>query len=166
MIYKAVIQISIKNLKVRFEKDPSLDHIEIVLRAPEQDDSVSEFMMRLSDTPSETLTAYDAGGNLRVLEIEDIVSVSVIKKELTILTETGVYTTRKSLQSLETVLNPLLFIRISRYEIVNIQKIVRYDFTLPGTLKLELNGGAETWASRRCIPQIRQRLLGKEGDRK
>ena len=155
-----------KDIKVRFEKDPSLNQIEIVLRAPEQDEYVSELLQRLSDTPSDTLTAYDKNGNLRVLEIEDIVSVSVIKKVVTILTETGVYTTRKSLQSLEMELNPLLFIRISRYELVNIQKIVRYDFTLPGTLKLELKGGAETWASRRCIPQIRQRLSGKEEKRK
>jgi ribose/xylose/arabinose/galactoside ABC-type transport system permease subunit len=34
-------------------------------------------------------------------------------------------------------------------------------FTISGTLRLELEGGMETWASRRCIPEIRRRLKGK-----
>ncbi len=33
--------------------------------------------------------------------------------------------------------------------------------TISGTLRLELEGGMETWASRRCIPEIRRRLKGK-----
>ena len=57
------------------------------------------------------------------------------------------------------------FLRISRFEIVNLNKVLRYDFTLAGTLRLELAGGIETWASRRCIPAIRKRLLGKEETR-
>ena len=32
-----------------------------------------------------------------------------------------------------------------------------------GTLRIEFNNGMETWASRRYIPLIRQRLAGEEG---
>ena len=55
-----------------------------------------------------------------------------------------------------------LSIFLDSIEIVNLDKVLRYDFTLAGTLRLELTGGIETWASRRCIPVIRKRLQGKE----
>ena len=50
---------------------------------------------------------------------------------------------------------------IKKFQIVNLAKVRRYDFTVAGTLRLELAGGMETWASRRCIPEIRRRLKGK-----
>ena len=64
-------------------------------------------------------------------------------------------------KSLEDILDKQRFVRISRYEIVNLEKILKYDFTVAGTLRIELTGGMETWASRRCIPAIRRRLTGK-----
>ena len=39
----------------------------------------------------------------------------------------------------------------------------KYDFTIGGTLRIEFSNGMETWASRRYIPLIRQRLSGEEG---
>ena len=82
-----------------------------------------------------------------------------------IITGDGSWYTRQTLQSLENMLDKNHFLRISRFEIVNLNKVLRYDFTLAGTLRLELAGGIETWASRRCIPAIRKRLLGREDAR-
>ena len=174
-----------KKIRVRFESDPSLENIEVVIRAAKQDETVQKLTELLSSvapatseneesagapeqTPavfSNTLQAYDDKGNLTVLNTEEIISVSVIQKVISIVTESGVFNSRQSLQSLEAELDPLLFIRISRYELINIRKVVRYDFTLPGTLRIEMESGYETWASRRCIPLIRQRLARKEGQK-
>ena len=63
----------------------------------------------------------------------------------------------------EEKLDPGKFVRVSRFEIVNLDKVTNFDFTLGGTLRLELTGGMETWASRRSIPIIKERLLGEEG---
>lgn len=71
-------------------------------------------------------------------------------------------TLRQPLQSIENALDGVKFVRISRYEIVNLDKIQKCDFTLNGTLRLELTGGIETWVSRRSIPSIRRRLSGRE----
>ncbi|MER2235290.1 MAG: LytTR family DNA-binding domain-containing protein, partial [Candidatus Limivicinus sp.] len=91
----------------------------------------------------------------------EIILASVDGKSVRIITADGKWLSRQTLQSLEETLDSHTFIRISRYEIVNLRKVARYDFTISGTLRLELEGGMETWASRRCIPEIRRRLKGK-----
>lgn len=154
-----------KRITLRFEPDPNLDHIDVVIRASAQNEEVTALMARLSEPPSDSLTVFDGLGNLRALSPNSIVLASVEGKLVHIITIDGSWYTRQSLQSLQDTLDKRRFLRISRYEIVNLDKVLRYDFTLAGTLRLELEGGIETWASRRCIPAIRKRLLGKEDAR-
>ena len=154
-----------KNISVRFEPDPTLAHIDVVVRAPERDAEVEALLDRLSDRPSDTLAVFDGSGSLRALPAGEIILASVDGKLVNIVTEDGSWYTRRTLQSLEEELDERRFLRISRYELVNLDKVLRYDFTLAGTLRLELQGGMETWASRRCIPAIRRRLLGKGEER-
>ena len=151
-----------KRTEVRFEQDVSLDHIDVVIRAPEKDATVLKLMEQLAGNLPRTLTVSDGDGNIRTIPEEEIILVSVDGKIVKIVTEDGSCTTRQSLQRLESALDPQRFVRISRYEIINLEKVRRYDFTLGGTLRLELEGGIETWASRRCIAAIRKRLMGKE----
>ena len=155
------VQCLLKKINVRFEQDASLDHIEVVIRAREQDDSVMELINKISGQPSDILTVYDGNGNVRKLDPKKIVLASVDGKMVNLITEDGIWHTRQTLQSLEDILDKQWFVRISRYEIVNLEKILKYDFTVAGTLRIELTGGMETWASRRCIPAIRRRLTGK-----
>ena len=154
-----------KKITLRFEPDPDLDHIDVVIRASAQDEEVAALMARLSAPPSGSLTVFDGLGGLRALSPDSIILASVEGKLVRIITEDGSWYTRQTLQSLEDTLDKKHFLRISRFEIVNLDKVLRYDFTLAGTLRLELAGGIETWASRRCIPAIRKRLLGKGGAR-
>ena len=151
-----------KKINVVFEEDASLDRIEVLVRAPERDAEAEALLDRISDRAPETLTVAEADGALRNLDVRDIVSVSISGKQAQIVTENGRYTARQPLQSLESRLDEHRFVRISRYEIVNLDKVRKFDFTLGGTLRIELAGGMETWASRRNIPLIRRKLLGKE----
>lgn len=147
-----------KKTKIVFEKDPSLDSIEITVRAPEKDAQVEDIIGRLCCEPPKTVTVTAQDGSLRRLSPADIVSVSVSGKQSRIVTEDGLYTVRQSLQSIEERLDRAGFVRISRYEMINLDKVQKFDFTLGGTLRLELAGGMETWASRRNISQIRRKL--------
>lgn len=148
--------------QIRFEADPSLDHIEVIIRGPARDEAVQGLMDRLAEPPSGGLPVYDREGNLHTLAASEIISVTMESKLLHVITADGIWYARRSLQSMEESLDSARFVRISRYELVNLDKVMRYDFTLAGTLRLELTGGMETWASRRCIPDIRKRLQGKE----
>ncbi len=151
-----------KKISVRFEETPSLDSIEVVVRAACRDGEVEAIIEKLSGHPPDTINVTDDKGALRVIPVSNVVSVSVAGKQVDITTETERYVTRQSLQSLEEELEGSGFLRISRYELVNLKKVLKYDFTLAGTLRLELAGGVETWASRRSIPDIRRQLKGKE----
>ena len=150
-----------KQILVRFEPDPSLEKIEVVIRASEQDPDVTALMDQLTRPEPDTITVFDRNGIVRSLQTEEIISASMDGKRVKIVTEEGAWYTRCTLQSLEKTLDRKRFLRISRYELVNLDKVLHYDFTVAGTLRLELMGGIETWASRRCIPQIRKRLTGK-----
>ena len=97
-----------------------------------------------------------------MIPVKEIVSINANGKLINVVTDNDNFYLRQPLKNLECTLDERRFVRISRYEIVNISKVTGYDFTIAGTLRLELAGGMETWASRRCIPQIRKRLLGKE----
>ncbi len=151
-----------KGIKVRFEQDRSLDNAEVIVRAAEKTEELEALMERISGMPPDTLTVTDMDGALLKIRADDIVSISVMGRIVNIVTEGGSYTVRQSLQSLESELDDERFVRISRYELVNVDKIRRCDFTLSGTLRIELAGGMETWASRRSIPLIRNYLMGKE----
>ena len=150
-----------KERSVRLELDPALDHVEVLVRAPAEDAETTELLELRGAHPPDTLTVFDANGLIRTLAAQEIVSASVDGKLVNIVTEDGSWYTRRTLQSLEDALDARRFLRVSRYEIVNLTKVRRYDFTVAGTLRLELAGGMETWASRRCIPEIRRRLKGK-----
>ncbi len=149
-----------KERSVRFELDPSLEGVEVLVRAPAEDGEVAA-LLELLGAPPDTVTVFDGSGLIRALAADQIVSASVDGKLVNIVTEDGSWYTRRTLQSLEDALDARRFLRVSRYEIVNLTKVQRYDFTVAGTLRLELAGGMETWASRRCIPEIRRRLKGK-----
>jgi DNA-binding LytR/AlgR family response regulator len=150
-----------KNIRIRFEQDPSLSDIEITVRASEQDAEVAALMEKIAGGGGHTLTVLDGKNNLRTLPESEIILASVDGKAVRIITADGNWLSKQTLQSLEEQLDSRFFVRISRYEIVNLRKVTRYDFTISGTLRLELEGGMETWASRRCIPDIRRRLKGK-----
>ncbi len=150
-----------RRIKLTFERDESLEDINVIVRAPEEDSQVKDLMQRLGASGTQTIAVTGSGGTLDIVRVSDIILLSVNDKQTSIITENNRYTARQSLNSIESCLDPAEFVRISRYEIVNLSKVVRYDFTLGGTLRIELAGGMETWASRRCIPQIRRKLAGK-----
>ena len=147
--------------EIRLEIDPGLDHVSVVIRAPEENEEVTALLRQLGGAPPGVVTVFDGEGAVHTVAVEEIILASVSGKLVNIVTGDGRWFTRRTLQSLESELNEERFLRISRYELVNLDKVLRYDFTVAGTLRLELAGGVETWASRRCIPSIRKRLLGR-----
>jgi len=147
-----------KKINVRFERDASLKEMEVIIRAPEEDDEVRELIELVSGNREDTLVVLDDSGNAHVIRMGEIILASVNGRRMNIITPNGSYYLRQTLQGLEEKVDGRRFIRISRYELVNLDRVRRYDFTVAGTLRVELEGGMETWASRRCIPAIRKYL--------
>ena len=151
-----------KKLKLRFEQDKTLDKIEIVVRAAEKDAQVTALLESLSKDEPVKLTVLDSGNRASVIDEKDIVFVAAEGKLVRVVTTEGIFKAKQSLQSIESLLSRS-FLRVSRFEIINLKKVRKYDFTLVGTLRVEFDNGMETWASRRYIPLIKERLSGEEG---
>jgi DNA-binding LytR/AlgR family response regulator len=119
-------------------------------------------MERVADPLDGILTVSDVGGSIVSLPEERIIILSADKKRLRIRADDGLYWLKTSLQDAEHILNPSWFLRISRYEIINLHKVRQFDFSVSGTLRIEMEDGAEAWASRRFIPIIKKRLQRKD----
>lgn len=48
--------------------------------------------------------------------------------------------------------------RISRFEIVNLRRIVKLDTSLTGTIRVQMEGGIQTYVSRRNVARIKRTL--------
>jgi DNA-binding LytR/AlgR family response regulator len=147
-------------IKTQFKEKDGIQDIEVVITASEQNDAVKSLMKRIEDPLAGTLLVSDAEGITTVLDEESIISISSGSKKLVIRADDGLYELRMSMQDVEKQLNPLAFIRISRYEIINLGKVRRFDFSVTGTLRIIMKDGTETWASRRLIAVIKRRLQG------
>ena len=151
-----------KKINVRFEADKTIDDVEIVIRAAEKDDQIVSLIEKLSARGSVKLTLLDRNNCSCVIDEEEIVLVSADGKNVRVTATGGIYCAKESLQSIEELLSRK-FLRVSRFELINLSMVRKYDFTIGGTLRIEFSNGMETWASRRYIPLIRQRLSGEEG---
>lgn len=151
-----------KKINIRFEQDRTLGDIEVVFRASEADADVEAMMKQLAQYVPKRLTVLDRDNCTCVVNEADVILVSADGKQATVTAAGGIYRAKQSLQSLEELLGGK-FLRVSRFELINLEKVHRYDFTIGGTLRIEFDNGMETWASRRYIPLIRKRLSGEEG---
>ena len=151
-----------RKINVIFEKDPGAEDIEVLIRAPERDGEVEALIERAAGRPPDVITVTDTDGAVRVLDPGEIISVSTTGKYTQIVTGDSRFIVRQTLQSFEEKLESQRFVRVSRHEIVNLDKVLKFDFTLGGMLRIELAGGMETWASRRNIPLIRRKILKGE----
>lgn len=152
-----------KQINIRFEQDKTLDNIDIVIRASERDVDVEKLMAQFSQNTPQKLTVLDRDECTCVIEESDIITVTANGKQVRVITVKDVYTAKQTLQNVEGILSSRMFLRISRFEIINLAKIRKYDFTIGGTLRIEFEGGMETWASRRYIPLIKEKLTQEEG---
>ena len=151
-----------KKINVRFEKEKTLNGIEIVIRADKRDEQINALIERLTHNETVRLTVLDNNNCPSVIDEKEIVFVSADGKNVQFITVHGKYRAKQTLQSVENILSDY-FLRVSRYEIINLKMVRKYDFTLGGTLRIEFENGMETWASRRYIPLIKERLSREEG---
>ncbi len=151
----------VKKIKVRFEADEIHD-IDIVIRARERDAQVNKLIESLTQRENPKLIALDQNDCTSVIDEKEIIFIFADGKDVRIITVNGKYHARQTLRSLEEKLSRT-FLRISRFEIINLKMVSKYDFTIVGTLRIEFENGMETWASRRYIPVIKEKLSQEEG---
>ena len=155
-------------IDIRIEIDPKCHDPVILIRTDQKTQTVEDIIHMIeacTDSSYPLITGY-RDSEMELLSQRDIVRVYVEARKVRIRTIDGIYDSRKPRSFLETVLNTDRFIRISRFEIVNIRKISRFDFGMAGTVHILFDDGSVSWAARRYVRAIQQALnrieTGKE----
>lgn len=104
-----------------------------------------------------SITVYQSTTRSSVEQLE-IIRVYTQERKLVIWTKDGAYYAKSTLRELEETLDEEWFVRISRYEIINLNWVTGFDLTVRGTIKVLLEDGSSAWVSRRYVRTVEQRL--------
>ncbi len=145
---------------IRTEIDPSCQIPEVIIRAKEKTAAVDQIIAaieRHAERERHKITAYQ-GSVMRLVSQRDIIRVYTETRKLIVCTHTGDYEVRCPLRELEEILDEDWFMRISRFEIVNLNMVSGFDFNLSGTIRVTFTDGSSTWVARRYVQSIKHRL--------
>ena len=94
-----------KQIKIHFEQDSLLSHIEVILRSSAKDTQVTELIQKISGENADSLIVTDIDNISNTIMLNTIFLLSVSGKYVNIITEDTTYIVKQSLQSLENLLN-------------------------------------------------------------
>ena len=145
---------------VRIELDPSYTVPEIVIRTDKKTPEIEKIIYAIeneseSDLPK--IKGYN-GSAVTLLDQRDLVRAYTEHRKVLICTASESYESRRTLRELEEMLDEDHFVRISRFEIINLDKVRNFDFSLAGTIKVNFEDGNSTWVARRYVKAIEERL--------
>lgn len=120
-------------------------------------DEVRKLQDSINQVVNKTVAAYTENGIYR-LPYESFIRFYAEKQKVYAQTKSENYTLHIRLYELEQELSEHDFVRISNSEIVNIKKIKSLDTSITGTIKMFLEGGIETYVSRRNVKKIKNAL--------
>ena len=152
-------------INIRLETDPSRRETEVVIltgQKTEWIESLIRTIERCAEEEHPPVMAYKRGV-MTLLDQRQLLRVYTENRRVILCAENGRYESRQSLRELEEALDKRYFVRISRFEIVNLRKAASFDFSNAGTIRVIFEGGTETWVARRYVQAIQQTLRNSAG---
>ena len=149
------------DVTVSFREDKTLDNIEIMISAPDRSAQVEELLAQFAQK-QQYLDLPTDGGRIFRVRIDSIIRIYSQNRSNYVCVADETIRTSASVNELAEQLDTSGFLRISRFEIINLAKAVKFDFSIVGELKIKLEQEQTVFASRRYIPVIRDYLKGGE----
>ena len=155
-----------KRINISFEADEACEEPQVVIRGRKDDPMIEKMITAIEqcvrdDDPR--LTVY-SGDMACFINRRDIIRAYTENRRLVVCTPKGSFESKLSLKELEEILCDDFFVRISRFEIVNLQWVSSFDLSITGTIRLIFENENETWVARRYVRAISEKLsLKKKG---
>lgn len=148
-------------MEVEIKTEPGRQEPKIVILAGEE----SEELRRLAESLSKLTVGpvpVSRGDEKLLLPQREFLRFYTDGKGVSAQTGQEVYPVRLRLYELEERLDRTRFARISSGEIVNLDRVTSLDLSLSGTIRMTLDGGIQTYVSRRYVKKIKETLhLGR-----
>ena len=98
------------------------------------------------------------GNETHRINPSDVFYVESVDKKIFIYCENIVYESKERLYEFEEMLNPNVFMRISKSTIVNLSKVKSVSIALYGRLSLTLTNGEKVFVTRTHVDRLRGKL--------
>ena len=158
------------NIKIKIEIDKSLTESEVIIRASEESDFVNNLadsVRHFIEKEQNEKLPIEVIRDSKTISVEqlDIIRVFSECRRIVVWTSEGGFQAKCTLKELEDTLDRDWFIRISRFEIINLNMVSGFDIAIKGTMKVTFEDGSYSWVSRRFLLPVQQRLseLAREG---
>lgn len=148
-------------LDIEIKVDSNYKQPVVVIYTDKITDDINSLVDKLSNKNATILTGI-FNEQIEVIKLEDLIRIYSANGKVYAITKDKEYVLKKRLYELEEALDPNKFIRISNSEIVNIHKIKKFDFSISGTIIIEMEHNNRSYVSRRYVYKIKN-LLGMGG---
>ena len=143
-------------MKVEIIIDENLDESLVKIYAPSYNKDIENIKRSLEATNINKLVVFK-DDEIYLLEYEEIIRCISKNKGVFIESKNGEYKSRMRLYELYERFDNK-FIKISRYEIINIDYVKKLDLSFKGTIAVEFKNGRISYVSRRYLKEFKKAL--------
>jgi len=143
-------------LKVKVEINSLHSEVHAILRANKITQEIEDIRNML-ESYNRVLMGY-RDDNMVLLQYNEIYRVYTENQKLFAMTSSGKYLLKMRLYEIETMLIKHQFIKVSRFEIINVTQIKEIENLYSGNIKIIFKYGESTFVSRRFVSQIKRKL--------
>lgn len=145
-------------MKVEIVIDKSINDTHIKIITPSYNKDIEALQKSLENINNNIIVGFK-DEEVFILEYKDIVRFYTNDKKIYIETLNGTFVSRLRLYEIENRVDKNSFIKISRYEIINIEYVKRLDLSFKGTIAVELKNKQVSYVARRYLKEFRK-ILG------
>lgn len=143
-------------MKVKVEINSLYSDTYIILRSNNMSPEVEDIKNML-ESYDKVLKGYK-DDNVILLQYNDIYRVYSENKKIFAVTNDGKYLIKMRLYEVESMLTKHQFIKISRFEIINVMQIKEMKNLYSGNIEILFKSGESTYVSRRFVSKIKKKL--------
>ncbi len=143
-------------MKVEIIIDENLDESLVKIYAPSYNKDIENIKRSLEATNINKLVVFK-DDEIYLLEYEEIIRCISKNKGVFIESKNGEYKSRMRLYELYERFDNK-FIKISRYEIINLDYVKKLDLSFKGTIAVEFKNGKISYVSRRYLKEFKKAL--------